>query len=1310
MNKRGIKPESAIYKEIMESISSISKGPLNFIKTFSSPNMISKNLNFDLIEEEKSEQEKEDSDSNREYTIGNYKVKYTLGQGTFGKVKLGIYVPNSEKVAIKILEKNRIIEKDDEIRVKREFEMLAQFSHPNVILVAEIFESEDSYYSVMEFCEGGELFNYIVKKNRLSEEESAFFFFQLISGLEYIHSLGIVHRDLKPENLLLTGEHILKIIDFGLSNYFKTGQTNLLSTPCGSPCYASPEMVAGKKYDGCKIDVWACGIILYAMLCGYLPFEDPDNEVLFKKILECKLEFPSYVNKLSIDLIEKILITDPEKRITIKDIKKHPFYLKGKEIFEEGFGSNKLVQNPIQKNISKNNIKSDEENIKENVKENIKDNERDNEKEKENINNNDKIIEININDKENKAKIEKNNLQNEEADIGIKKDKEKEKDKNNNIQNKKNENINKDDKKKLKEERRNEANNNIRDNIEKENSNNNTNKKLDDKEKLKKRSKKKAKQNKEKKDNKENKENIVYNDINNKLDKIDGLMKDKIINKMEKDKNKLNIKIVLDNNLNKDNEGIKNNDDNKNIIHSEQEELYMPLRTEYYSYNPFSTLENVKENKINKKEKNQKSNDILKENTLKKYFELKPKEKSVESIRPIPKDKSAPRSKDKKYKLEIQNILDKIGNSTLNKPEEKSKKKKNFTPKKIFYIPKNVKSQRPSNIQNISKKINLKINNKKYLQQKNGQEKLVSAKEPKKIKSTFGNNKNLNININKYANYTRTQIKGILNTFNSNKKSIDENKDNNWQYLKTETINIKKKNNANKNNFINNTIDTYKNNLVFNISDVKNSVNKNRTKKYELNTKLNNDLIDKKKLNDIKRIKSTTFNEEHIHYNSNTFPIRTHTQFGKKQQMNKNQPNNVVYGINNFSNLKVPYELKINDNNIRNNLTINNNSTIKTEHSQDFYLKFSNLPKKEQSASNPHAHLYYLKKNKTNTISIGNSNRNVNPRRTNFQNRPSYIKYSSNINSIRKAPTYNILKTMNLKNLPMTTTDVLKNDKLLSRDKKNNYIISNNKKNQQVTIRNTVINFNMIDTGIILPSVKKIKNDKKFNSTYNTNTAIRMRQNKKYSREAPNEMKSFNTLNSIDNFSSLHSLHNENKYNNTVNRFSNLNNYTKKENKFITNINDYSNTTKKTNSISSFHKLVNKMKNEQKNNKIHLNNINNINNMNIFNDKIHSKFKSMKLVNDYFKTNKLNKKNLEISGINNIKNNIGNNSVNQTIINTSNRIRTLNNDTNFTLPSLINKNKKFVIPKGKGYFIQQGKIGKAITSYKSPNNINENKI
>ena len=182
----------------------------------------------------------------KDVVVGDYIIKKTLGQGTFGKVKLGIHKPTNEKVAIKILEKSKIIEKDDEIRVTRELEMMQKFNHNNVILVTEIFSNRDNFYIVMEYCEGGELFHYIVKKRRLSEEESAFFFYQIISGLEYIHSLGIVHRDLKPENLLLSSDHTLKIIDFGLSNYFNK---KLLSTPCGS-CYASPEMVSGKKYNG----------------------------------------------------------------------------------------------------------------------------------------------------------------------------------------------------------------------------------------------------------------------------------------------------------------------------------------------------------------------------------------------------------------------------------------------------------------------------------------------------------------------------------------------------------------------------------------------------------------------------------------------------------------------------------------------------------------------------------------------------------------------------------------------------------------------------------------------------------------------------------------------------------------------------------------------------------------------------------------------------------------------------------------------------------------------------------------------------
>ena len=300
-------------------------------------------------------------DESIEYKIGNYLIQHTLGEGTFGKVKLGIYLPTNEKVAIKVLEKDRLTDKDDQIRVKREFDMLSKFNHPNVILVTEIFESVDSFYSVMEFCDGGELFNYIVEKKRLSEKETAFYYYQIINGLEYIHSLGIVHRDLKPENLLLTKEHLLKIIDFGLSNYFRENETDLLSTPCGSPCYASPEMVAGKKYDGTKIDIWATGIILFAMLCGYLPFEDKINDILFDKILECKIEFPEYLSEEAIDLINKILVVDPEKRITIPEIKRHNFFLKGKKLFDEIFTIKEVDPNDNEKMISFKNENKEEE-------------------------------------------------------------------------------------------------------------------------------------------------------------------------------------------------------------------------------------------------------------------------------------------------------------------------------------------------------------------------------------------------------------------------------------------------------------------------------------------------------------------------------------------------------------------------------------------------------------------------------------------------------------------------------------------------------------------------------------------------------------------------------------------------------------------------------------------------------------------------------------------------------------------------------------------------------------------------------------
>ena len=273
--------------------------------------------------------------------IGDYIIKETIGTGTFSKVKLGINKYTKEKVAIKLLEKSKITEKEDLKRINREISIIKKLSHPNIIKINEIFENEKYYYIIMDYCSKGELFDYIVKKTKLTEDESSFFFYQIINAIEYIHKKNIVHRDLKPENLLLTENNKIKIIDFNLSNYFY--KNNLLSTPCGSPCYAAPEMVSGKKYNGFKTDIWAIGIILYAMSCGYLPFEDSDNEILFQKILECDLEFPNFLSFECIDIIKKILNVNPYDRFYINDIKEHSFYLKGKNIYESYFGKDDFL-------------------------------------------------------------------------------------------------------------------------------------------------------------------------------------------------------------------------------------------------------------------------------------------------------------------------------------------------------------------------------------------------------------------------------------------------------------------------------------------------------------------------------------------------------------------------------------------------------------------------------------------------------------------------------------------------------------------------------------------------------------------------------------------------------------------------------------------------------------------------------------------------------------------------------------------------------------------------------------------------------
>ena len=267
----------------------------------------------------------------------NYRIEKTIGQGTFGKVKLATHLPTNEYVAIKILEKTRIQDNEELERVEKEIKYLKTLNHPNIIQIYEVIENNKNFYIVMEYASGGELFNYIVQKEKIPENEASYFYSQVIHSIEEIHKHKICHRDIKPENILLTPNKVLKMIDFGLSNEYD----KYLSTPCGSPCYATPEMIYGKKYIGLNVDIWASGILLFAMVCGYLPFDDKNNERLFEKIVQCHLEFPpEYETKLSMeckDLISRILIPNPSKRIKLEDIKKHPFLEEGNAQYNSTF-------------------------------------------------------------------------------------------------------------------------------------------------------------------------------------------------------------------------------------------------------------------------------------------------------------------------------------------------------------------------------------------------------------------------------------------------------------------------------------------------------------------------------------------------------------------------------------------------------------------------------------------------------------------------------------------------------------------------------------------------------------------------------------------------------------------------------------------------------------------------------------------------------------------------------------------------------------------------------------------------------------
>ncbi|KAF9597326.1 hypothetical protein IFM89_017229 [Coptis chinensis] len=259
--------------------------------------------------------------------LGKYELGRILGEGNFGKVRYAKNIETDQGFAIKILDKKRILDLNISDQIKREIGTLKLLKHPNVVRLYEVLASKTKIYMVLEYVTGGELFDRIALKGRLTEANGRKLFHQLIDAVSYCHEKGVYHRDLKPENVLIDADGNIKISDFGLSalpQHFK--DDGLLHTTCGSPNYVAPEILANRGYHGSTSDLWSCGVILYVVLTGYLPFDDRNLAVLYQKIFKGDVKIPKWLSQCAQNMIKRILDPNPKTRITVAEIREHDWF------------------------------------------------------------------------------------------------------------------------------------------------------------------------------------------------------------------------------------------------------------------------------------------------------------------------------------------------------------------------------------------------------------------------------------------------------------------------------------------------------------------------------------------------------------------------------------------------------------------------------------------------------------------------------------------------------------------------------------------------------------------------------------------------------------------------------------------------------------------------------------------------------------------------------------------------------------------------------------------------------------------------
>lgn len=260
---------------------------------------------------------------------GRYELGRVLGQGTFAKVYVARNLRTGKNVAMKVVDKEKVIKVGMTEQVKREISVMKRVTHPNIVELHEVMATKSKIYFAMELVRGGELFSKIAQSGRLREDAARSYFRQLISAVDFCHSRGVYHRDLKPENLLLDDAGNLKVADFGLSAFADHVRADgLLHTTCGTPAYVAPEVIGKKGYDGAKADLWSCGVILYVLLAGSLPFQDDNIVTMYRKIHRGDFRCPPWFSTDARRLVTKLLDPNPSTRITVANLVETPWFKK----------------------------------------------------------------------------------------------------------------------------------------------------------------------------------------------------------------------------------------------------------------------------------------------------------------------------------------------------------------------------------------------------------------------------------------------------------------------------------------------------------------------------------------------------------------------------------------------------------------------------------------------------------------------------------------------------------------------------------------------------------------------------------------------------------------------------------------------------------------------------------------------------------------------------------------------------------------------------------------------------------------------